>query len=139
MTGRRVLLVDDLTAVLSAVAKLLQNSFEIVGMASDGESALATAMAVQPDLVVLDVSMPGMSGIQVARELRRRGCSSKIVFLTVHADADIQATCFAAGGLGYVMKVLMESDLIPAMNEALSGREFISDFPSEEGDLSNGM
>jgi DNA-binding NarL/FixJ family response regulator len=136
MTGRRVLLVDDLTAVLSAVANLLQNSFEIVGMVSDGAAALNTALALRPDLVVLDISMPGMSGIEVARELRRRGCSSKIVFLTVHADADIRATCFAAGGLGYVVKVLMESDLIPAMNEALAGREFISDFPSEEEDLS---
>jgi DNA-binding NarL/FixJ family response regulator len=138
MTGRRVLLVDDLTVVLSAVANLLQDSFEIVGMVSDGAAALDTALALKPDLLVLDISMPGMSGIEVARELRRRGCSSKIVFLTVHADADIRAICFAAGGLGYVMKVLMETDLIPALNEALAGREFVSAFPPEQ-DIPNGF
>ncbi len=77
MTGRRVLLADDLTAVLSAVATLLQDSFEIVGMASDGRTALDTALALQPDLVVLDISMPDMSGIEVARELKRRGCRSQ--------------------------------------------------------------
>jgi DNA-binding NarL/FixJ family response regulator len=138
MTGRRVLLVDDLTVVLSAVANLLQDSFEIVGMVSDGAAALDTALALKPDLLVLDISMPGMSGIEVASELRRRGCSSKIVFLTVHADADIRAICFAAGGLGYVMKVLMETDLIPALNEALAGREFVSAFPPEQ-DIPNGF
>jgi DNA-binding NarL/FixJ family response regulator len=138
MTGRRVLLVDDLTVVLSAVANLLQDSFEIVGMVSDGAAALDTALALKPDLLVLDISMPGMSGIEVARELRRRGCSSKIVFLTVHADADIRAICLAAGGLGYVMKVLMGTDLIPALNEALAGREFVSTFPPEQ-DIANGF
>jgi DNA-binding NarL/FixJ family response regulator len=137
MTGRRVLLADDLTAVLTAVSTLLQESFEIVGMVSDGRIALNTALALQPDLVVLDISMPEMSGIEVARELKRRGCRSRIVFLTVHEDEDIRATCFAAGGLGYVLKVLMETDLIPAMNEALHGREFMSNLSSEQND-SNG-
>jgi DNA-binding NarL/FixJ family response regulator len=132
MTGRRVLLADDLTAVLTAVSTLLQGSFEIVGMVSDGRTALDTALALQPDLVVLDISIPDMSGIEVARELKRRGCRSRIVYLTVHEDEDIRTTCLAAGGLGYVLKVLMETDLIPAMNEALHGREFISNFSSEQ-------
>ena len=137
MTNRRVLLADDLTAVLSAVATLLQDSFEIVGMASDGRIALDTALALQPDLVVLDISMPDMSGIEVARELKRRGCGSRIVFLTVHDDEDIRATCLAAGGQGYVLKVLMETDLIPAMNKALHGREFVSNSSGDQ-DTNNG-
>ncbi|HTC42268.1 MAG TPA: response regulator transcription factor [Candidatus Acidoferrales bacterium] len=129
MNGRRVVLADDLNQVLGAARKLLNGSFEIVGVASDGTSALQTIMALDPDLAVLDISMPGMSGIEVARELRNRGARTKIVFLTVHEDTDILATCIAAGGLGYVVKVLMETDLIPAMNEALEGREFVSRFP----------
>ena len=137
MAGKRVLLADDLTSVLSAVTKLLQGSFEIVGMVSDGQAALDGVLALKPDLVVLDISMPGMSGIEVARELKKRGSTAKIVFLTVHEDTDILATCLAAGGLGYVVKVLMETDLIPAMNEALAGREFISRFSSLQ-DLPNG-
>jgi len=132
MTGRRVVLADDLAPVLNTVAQLLQGSFEIVGEASDGMSALETILKLDPDLAVLDISMPGMSGIEVARELRSRGTRVKIVFLTVHEDADILATCVAAGGLGYVVKVLMETYLILAMNEALAGREFVSRFPSEQ-------
>jgi DNA-binding NarL/FixJ family response regulator len=130
MTRKRVLLADDLPPLLHAVAKLLEGSFEVVGMVSDGQAALDAAAALEPDVIVLDISMPGMSGIEVARELKRRTNSAKIVFLTVHEDSDILATCLAAGGLGYVVKVLMEADLIPAMNEALAGREFISRFSS---------
>lgn len=137
MTGKRVVLADDLTPVLSAVAKLLDGCFEIVGTVSDGVSALEAILTLDPDLAVLDISMPGMSGIEVARELKKRGSSTKIVFLTVHEDSDILATCLAAGGLGYVVKVLMETDLIPAINEAMAGREFVSHFPSEQ-DIVNG-
>ena len=137
MTGKRVVLADDLTPVLSTVAKLLNGSFEIVGMVSDGVSALEATLTLDPDVAVLDISMPGMSGIEVARELKKRGSSAKIVFLTVHEDSDILATCRAAGGLGYVVKVLMETDLIPAINEALAGREFVSHFPSQQ-DILNG-
>jgi DNA-binding NarL/FixJ family response regulator len=126
MSGRRVLVADDLAPVLSAVEALLRESFEIVGMASDGQTALESAMKKEPDLVVLDISMPGMSGIEVARELKRRGNHAKVVFLTVHEDSDIIATCLSVGALGYVLKALMDSDLIPAMNEALAGRVFVS-------------
>jgi DNA-binding NarL/FixJ family response regulator len=107
MIGGRVLLADDLLPVLNAVAQLVEKSFEIVGMVSDGPAALQATLALQPDLVVLDISMPGMSGIEVARELRRVHNKAKVVFLTVHEDADILATCQEAGGLGYVVKVLM--------------------------------
>jgi DNA-binding NarL/FixJ family response regulator len=137
MLGKRVLLADDLPPLLHAIAKLLEGSFEVVGMVSDGQAALDATLALQPDLVILDISMPSMSGIEVARELRRRRNSAKIVFLTVHEDSDILATCLAAGGVGYVVKVLMETDLIPAMNDALAGREFISRFSSLE-DTPNG-
>ena len=76
--------------------------------------------------------MPGMSGIDVARELNRRGSAARIVFLTVHEDTDILETCLSAGGLGYVVKVFMDTDLIPAMKEALAGHVFISRFPSQQ-------
>jgi DNA-binding NarL/FixJ family response regulator len=132
MTLKRVLVADDLTPVLSAVAELLRGAFEVVGMVSDGRAALEAVLALDPDLAVLDISMPGMSGIDVARELNRRGSSARIVFLTVHEDTDILETCLSAGGLGYVVKVFMDTDLIPAMNEALAGRVFISRFPSQQ-------
>ena len=128
MKRMRVLVADDLTAVLNEVADLLGKSFEVVDMVSDGRAALDETLKLEPDLVVLDISMPEMSGIEVARELKKQHSKAKIVFLTVHQDSDILATCLAAGGLGYVLKVLMETDLIPAMNEALAGRVFVSRF-----------
>src|SRR5579862_4762698 len=99
MTRSRVLLADDLAQVLSAVTVLLKDQFEIVAKVMDGRSALNETMALAPDLVVLDISMPGLSGIEVARELKKRGSKARIVFLTVHQDSDILATCLAAGGL----------------------------------------
>lgn len=128
MSGRRVLIADDLASVLSEIARLLDKTFEIVGMASDGQTALDAILAIDPDLAVLDISMPGMSGIEVARELRDRGSKTKVVFLTVHEDTDILATCFAAGAKAYVLKVLMDSDLVYAIEEVLVGREFTSQF-----------
>jgi DNA-binding NarL/FixJ family response regulator len=126
MTHKRVLLVDDLVEVLDAVDALLRDSFDIVGTFSDGRTALNAVLNLRPDLVVLDISMPGMTGIDIARELKSRGNSARIVFLTVHEDSDIIATCLSVGALGYVLKALMDSDLIPAMNEALAGRVFVS-------------
>jgi two-component system response regulator NreC len=133
MTRSRVVLADDLAPVMLEVAALLRESFDVVGMASDGRAALETTVRLKPDLVVLDISMPGLSGIEVAKELKKRASGTKIVFLTVHEDRTILEACRAAGGLGYVIKVLMETDLIPAINEALAGRAFTSSFPSEVG------
>ena len=121
-----MLVADDLPQVLSAVAALLRDSFDIVGMVSDGQAALDAILTLKPDLAVMDISMPIMSGIEVARELKSRANKTKIVFLTVHEDSDIIATCLSAGALGYVVKEVMNSDLILAMNEALAGRVFVS-------------
>jgi two-component system invasion response regulator UvrY len=133
----RVVLADDVAQVLSAVSALLKEKFEIVAMVTDGQAAFDATLALAPDLVVLDISMPGLSGIEVARELKKRGNKAKIVFLTVHEDSDILATCFAAGGLGYVAKLLVATDLVPAMNDALADRPFVSRF-SPPQDIPNG-
>jgi DNA-binding NarL/FixJ family response regulator len=132
MALNRVILADDVAQVLSTVAALLKEKFEIVAMVTDGQAAFDATLALAPDIVVLDISMPGLSGIDVARELKKRGNRAKIVFLTVHEDADILATCLAVGGLGYVVKVLMETDLIAAMHDSLADRPFVSRFSYPE-------
>jgi two-component system nitrate/nitrite response regulator NarL len=132
MILKRVLVADDIASVLSAVAGLLLGSFEVVGLVSDGRAALEESLKLEPDLVVLDISMPEMTGIEVARELKKHHSKAQIVFLTVHRDPDILATSLAAGGLGYVLKVRMDTDLIPAMNEALAGHVFVSRFSSQQ-------
>ena len=123
MTRKRVLVMDNLTPV---VAALLRESFDVVGLVSDGQAALESTLKLSPDLIVLAISMPGMSGIEVAQELKRRGDKTKVVFLTVHEGSDTLAAALAAVGLGYVAKVLMDTDLIPAINEAFAGRVFVS-------------
>jgi DNA-binding NarL/FixJ family response regulator len=132
MTRPRVVVAEDLGPVLTTVVALLQESFDVVGSVRDGRAALETTLKLEPDLVVLDISMPLMSGIEVAQELKKLGVRTKIVFLTVHEDKDILQTCQSAGGLGYVIKLLMETDLVPAINEALAGHRFTSDFPSQQ-------
>ena len=133
MTRRRVLVADDQDQVLTAVTALLGDSFDVIGQVSDGRAALETTLKLQPDLVVLDISMPRMNGIEVAKELKRRASGAKIVFLTIHEEPDILANCFAAGALGYVVKTFMARDLIPAIEEALAGRVFVSRFSSLQG------
>lgn len=128
MCQKRVIVADDLPAVLKTVTELLRPSFDVVAQLSDGFSALNATMTLNPDLVILDISMPDMSGIEVARELKRLSNPAKIIFLTVHEDLDILKAALDAGGHGYVMKVLMDADLIPAMNDALEDRVFVSSF-----------
>jgi DNA-binding NarL/FixJ family response regulator len=130
MVHKRVLVADDLAPVQAAVAALLRDSFNVVGMVSDGNAALDGILELEPDVVVLDISMPGLTGIEVARELKNRGNKTRIVFLTIDADSGIIAACLSAGALGYVVKELMDSDLIPAM-KALAGRVFVSRLSSQ--------
>jgi DNA-binding NarL/FixJ family response regulator len=132
MKRKRVVVADDLATVLGEVAALLRESFEVVGAFSDGRAALEGTLALEPDLVVLDISMPEMSGIEVAEELTRRAHNIRVVFLTVHEDMEILQTCQSAGGLGYVIKLHMNTDLVPAVNEALAGRTFTSRFQSQK-------
>jgi len=129
----RVIVADDQVRILNVAGALLKLSFDVIGLVADGPAALAATLALKPDLVVLDISMPGMSGIEVAAELRKCGAPARIVFLTVHEDPEILAKCLMTGGLGYVVKGRMDSDLILALNEALAGRVFVSRFSSEAG------
>ena len=127
---KRILIADDLAPVTNAVAALLHDNFDIVGTVSDGPAALEAVLTLKPDLVVMDISMPIMDGIEVAKELMTRPNPPKIVFFTVHQDSDIIAKCLSTGAHGYVLKALMDSDLIPAISEALAGRVFVSRFSS---------
>jgi DNA-binding NarL/FixJ family response regulator len=122
----KVLLADDHPNLLEKVASLLEPTFEIVGRVRDGQSLFDAAMNLHPDLIVSDISMPILNGIEAASKLKDSGCRSKVVFLTVHADPDYVSRCLVIGAHGYVVKCHMATDLLPAINEALAGRNFIS-------------
>ena len=124
----RILVADDHSAVLESLVPILESQFTVVGTASDGKAAVEAEEKLRPDVVVLDISMPAMSGIDAARQMRRGGSKASIVFLTVHQDADILATAMRAGGLGYVVKTRLKTDLVLAITEAMEGRGFVSPF-----------
>jgi two-component system response regulator NreC len=122
----RVLLVDDNAAMLIRAAAALEPGCVVVGTARNGCAALEAAAALRPDVIVLDISMPGMTGLQLAGRLRKAGCTAALVFLTVHEDEQFVMAAKAAGGIGYVVKPKLTSDLLFAVREASAGRPFVS-------------
>ncbi len=122
----RILLADDHREILKRVVHLLQGEFEVVGAVNDGQALLEAASKLRPDVVVLDISMPVMSGLEAADRLRGVGSKAKVVFLTVHEDPDFVHASRASGALGYVVKPRLTSDLVPAIKEALANRSFVS-------------
>ena len=122
----RVLLVDDNQAILSRAAAILSDACVVLGSVTNGEAALGAVDALKPDVIVLDVSLPGMSGIDVAIRLRSSGSSVAVVFLTVHHDEDFVQAAQRAGGMSYVLKPRLVSDLVIAVLEAHAGRSYLS-------------
>ncbi len=120
----RVLLADDHEAMLERVAELLSAECDVVGTVTDGRQALAAARELKPDVLVLDISMPVMNGIETAYRLKEAGETVRVVFLTVHDDGEFAREAMAAGALGYVIKQRMASALVAAIKEAHAGRPF---------------
>jgi DNA-binding NarL/FixJ family response regulator len=129
VTRPRVLLADDHKEVCDSVVRLLTPEFEVVGVVKDGPELLSAESHIQPDVCVIDISMPGMCGIEAARLLRERGSRAEIVFLTVHEDSDFVRAALDLGALGYVVKSRIVSDLCTAVRVALTGELFISPSP----------
>ena len=126
MKRARILLADDHPHLLEKVTQLLQLEYEVLGAVNNGQALVSAVEKLKPDVLVVDVTMPILNGIEAAEKLRALGCESKIVFLTVHSDPDYLRACLAAGGLGYVAKSRMSSDLALAVDRALAERIFIS-------------
>jgi len=128
----RVQLADDHREIRTLVTHILEPAAsEIVGSVGDGQALLEAAAKLKPDVIILDISMPVLNGIEAAVKLKESGSTSRVVFLTVHADPDFIKACLAPGALGYVFKERMERDLLPAIHEALKGRAFVSSIPAE--------
>ena len=122
----RVILADDHPGVLGVVQGLLEPDFDVVGAVDNGESLFEAAMKLHPDVIVTDISMPKLSGIEAANRLRESGSLSRIVFLTVHTDSDVVRAALKTGASAYVLKTSLTTDLLFAVREALAGRAFVS-------------
>jgi DNA-binding NarL/FixJ family response regulator len=126
----RIFLADDHPAVLKATTALLKPQFDIVGNAMDGAILVSEALRLSPDIIVVDITLPVLSGIDAAHQLREAAPSVRTVFLTVHPERQFIEACIAVGALGYVLKSHMKSHLIPAIEAALVGRCYICPFVS---------
>ena len=122
----RVLLADGHPQLLEAIRGFLEPHLNVVQCVDNGESLFEAAMMLQPDVIVTDISMPKLSGIEAAKRLRESGCPSKVVFLAAYGDPDVVRAALKTGALAYVLKISIDTDLLLAIQEAIEGRVFIS-------------
>ena len=131
MSRPRVLLADDHALLLGAFEKLLADEFDIVGQVSDGRAVVAAAETLNPDVVVLDISMPLLNGLEAGRQIKQKSRGVKLVFLTMNEDADLAAEAFRSGASAYVLKRSAASELMTAIREVVQGRSYITPLITE--------
>jgi len=124
----KLLIAEDHGAMRARLVSLLERDFEVVAQVAGGGAAVKEAAKLMPDLLILDVSLPILDGLDVARRLKAQGCKAKIVFISVSKDLNQITACWAAGGDAYVSKMRMGTDLIRAITEVLAGRRFVSSY-----------
>jgi DNA-binding NarL/FixJ family response regulator len=122
----RVVIVDDHTIFAEAVAKLFEFTCEVVGVYKDAQTFLLDAAALKPDVVTMDVSMPGMDGLEAVRRLRDLIPTSKVIILTMNEDPDVAVEAFRVGVAGYLLKHCAPSELRDAVRKVLGGRSYIT-------------
>ncbi len=126
-----LLLADDHQVLLSGLQRLLEQEFDVVGAVGTGAELVAEAQRLRPDLILADISMPEMTGIEALRKLRSLGVKSPVVFLTMHNDATYAGRALESGALGYVLKTEEPQVVVAALKSALLGRRYLSEPVSE--------
>ncbi len=126
MAKPRILIADDHGIVVEGLQRLLAIDFDLVGVARNGVEMVEQCTALKPALVVADLSMPLMNGVDALRKLRRQGDQTRVVFLSMHADVTSATRALEAGASGYVLKHAASDELVTAIRDALAGRVFIS-------------
>jgi DNA-binding NarL/FixJ family response regulator len=129
----RVLLADDHQLFLEGLESLLEDDFDVVGMVGDGRALVRAAKKLKPDVIVADVSMPSLNGIDATRQIMKETPHAKVVLLTMHPDVRYAARGMEAGASGYVLKQSASSELVTAIREALQGKTYVT--PAVTGEL----
>jgi DNA-binding NarL/FixJ family response regulator len=124
----RILLADDHPPLVEAALTILKPHYDILGIATDGAMLISEALRLSPDLIVSDITLPILNGIEAIHLLRLSNSQAKVVFLTVHAEEGFLKACMAEGALGYVLKSHMKTQLSPAIEAALEGKSYVSPF-----------
>lgn len=126
MSKAQVLLADDHKIVMEGLKNLLEPEFEVVGMVEDGRELIGFTETLQPDVIVVDISMPLLNGIEAVQSLKKTREKIKIVFLTMHPDVAYAISAFESGASGYVLKHSAPEELVTAIREALKGRTYVT-------------
>ena len=121
-----ILIADDHKMFAEGLASLLEDDFELVGTVSDGQALVAEATRLSPEVIVVDISMPVLNGLDATRQLKQAGSPAKIIFLTMHADARLLSEAFRCGAAGYVLKQSAGEELVFAIREVIAGRRYIT-------------
>ena len=133
MKRTRVLLADDHKIVLDGLKSLLEPEFELAGTVGDGRALVSAVEQLHPDVIVVDISMPLLNGIEAVRQIKKLDKQVKVVFLTMHPDVTYAIRAFEAGASGYVLKHSAASELLTAIHEAIKGRTYVT--PMIAGEL----
>jgi DNA-binding NarL/FixJ family response regulator len=133
MTRPTILIADDHKMFAQGLAGLLEDEFDLVGSVENGQALIDEARRLNPDLIIVDISMPVLNGLDAVRRLNQNNISSKVVFLTMHADTRLLREAFQCGGVGYVLKQSAGEELLFALRQVMAGHNYIS--PSIEKEL----
>ena len=128
MARIRILLADDHRQIRAIVTEMLEREYEILESVTDGRALLEVASKLEPDLCMVDISMPIIDGIEAVARLKASGSKAKIIMLTIYKDYDFVRASFENGASGYVLKARIATDLVVAVTEVLAGRTFVSSF-----------
>jgi DNA-binding NarL/FixJ family response regulator len=131
VTRPRVLLADDHALLLGAFDRLLAAECDVVGQVSDGRALVAAAEKLKPDVIVLDISMPMLNGLEAARQIKHAQRDVRLVFVTMNEEPDLAAEAFRAGASAYLLKRSAASELIAAIREAMQGRSYVTPLVTE--------
>ena len=126
MKRTKILIADDHSMVIDGLRSLLEPEYDVVGAVNDGRAVLPEVQKLKPDVVIIDISMPLLNGLDCTRQLREAGCTAKILILTMHPDATLAQEALAAGASGYLLKSSPGSELKGALREILQGRMYLS-------------
>jgi DNA-binding NarL/FixJ family response regulator len=133
MSKPRILIADDHQILAEGLRGLLEPEFEVVGVAADGRELVAAATHHRPDVIVADITMPSLNGIEAALQLRDGGVEAKVVFLTMHREVAYARRAMEAGAAGFVLKHAAPAELVTAVRAALQGRTYVT--PMIAGEL----
>ena len=126
MNPTRIVIADDHTLVAEGLKGLLEPEFEVVAIVPSGRELIATTRELQPDVILVDVTMPGLNGIDAIRQLKREGSSAKAVVLTMNTDVVYARRAFEAGAVGYVLKNAVSGELVAAIREVILGNTYVT-------------